>query len=451
MLVEQIYTKCLSEAAYYIESNGEAAIIDPIREIDYYIEKAKSRNVKIKYVFETHFHADFVSGHIDLSKETGAQIVFGPEANPSYLVHNGIDGEIFNLGNITLTLLHTPGHTMESSCYLLKDKDDVPYCIFTGDTLFIGDVGRPDLAVKSDDISKEDLASLMYDSLRNKILTLPDNVIVYPAHGKGSSCGKNLSSETFSTIGEQKSSNYALKNISRQDFIRQVTDGLLSPPNYFSKDVYMNKNGYESLSIVMNKNFKSLSSNKFKDYLDNNAVILDTRSPNEFASGFIKNSINIGLDGQFAPWVGAIIPVESKILFISNKSREKEVITRLARVGYENVLGFLRDDVKYWSEKLDFIENVTADYAITLINSKKYLVLDVRRPDERSLGHVFNSSHIHLPDLYRRISELNKNDSILVYCAGGYRSMIAASILKKSGYNNVTNIIGGYNKLKDYL
>lgn len=448
MYVEQIYTKCLAEAAYYIESNGEVAIIDPLREVDPYIQMANERGAKIKYVFETHFHADFVSGHIDLAKQTGATIVFGPNAEAGYDIYNGADGEVFNIGDITLTLLHTPGHTMESSCYLLKDSEGNQHGVFTGDTLFVGDVGRPDLAVKSGEITQDDLAGFMYDSLRNKLMKLPDHVIVYPAHGAGSSCGKNLGSETTSTIGEQKATNYALQDMTKEDFIKEVTDGLLAPPPYFFKDAMMNKNGYESIDTVVEKNNKGLSVSEFQEEIANGAFVLDTRTPQEFAPLHIKSAVNIGLNGQYAPWVGAIIPTDAKVVLLTEEGKEKEAVVRLARVGYDNVAGFLKGGMSAWTGETDSVTDVTTEEGAEIINNDSQLILDVRKPGEVESAHVCSSIHIRLQELPQRFSELNKENEIAIYCAGGYRSMIAASILQKEGFTKITNIQGGFGKLQ---
>jgi hydroxyacylglutathione hydrolase len=447
MRVEQLYTKCLSESAYYIESKGEVAIIDPLRDTDVYLKMAKENNATIKYIFETHFHADFVSGHLDLAKKTGATIVYGPNADAKFDFHKATDGEVFSLGEASLKLLHTPGHTMESSCYLLSDEEGSQHSVFTGDTLFVGDVGRPDLAVKSGDITKEDLAGFLYDSLRSKLMTLSNHIIVYPAHGAGSSCGKNIGSETFSTIGEQKQTNYALQNISKQQFIQEVTDGLLAPPAYFFTDVKMNKNGYDDLDTVIANNFNPLSHSDFVAALDKDVVILDCRSPQDFSIGFIKGSINIGLKGQYAPWVGAIINPESPLLLVADIGFEREAITRLARVGYENVIGFLDGGVESYEGSLRIINNYTPKEASDKINDGHRYILDVRKPGERSSGYISKSTHIRLQELPNRMSELNQDDNILIYCAGGYRSMIACSLLAANGLENTINVEGGYSQL----
>ena len=449
MYIEQIYTKCLSEAAYYIESNGEVAIIDPLREVDPYIAKAKERRATIKYVFETHFHADFVSGHIDLANKTGATIVFGPNANSAYAIHQGYDGEVFAIGDLTLTLLHTPGHTMESSCFLLKDSCAAPKAVFTGDTLFVGDVGRPDLAVKSDEVTQEDLASMLYDSLRNKLMILPDDVVVYPAHGAGSSCGKNIGSETSSTIGQQKATNYALQSISKEAFIKEVTEGLLAPPPYFFKDVMMNKQGYESLDVVLTNSTQALEAATLSKKVQEGAVLLDIRNPSVFAQEHIKGAINIGLNGQFAPWVGTIVPPNSTIVLVADEEKVEEAIIRLARIGYDDVIGFLAGGMPAWEGETASVEDVSPKTATTIINNHTHQILDVRKPAEVEAAHVLGSKHIRLQELSDRLSELDKEHPIAIYCAGGYRSMIAASILKKQEFKHITNIQGGFNKLKN--
>lgn len=448
MYIKQLYTKCLAEAAYYIESNGEAAIIDPLRETAPYEELAKSRGAKIKYVFETHFHADFVSGHIDLAKKTGATIIYGPTAQAGYDIYTGKDNEVFPLGNISITLLHTPGHTMESSCFLLKDEKNKDYGVFTGDTLFVGDVGRPDLAVKSGEITQEDLAGMLYDSLQTKLMPLADEVIVYPGHGAGSACGKNLGSETTSTIGEQKATNYALKCTSREALVKELTDGLLAPPPYFFKDAMMNKNGYTSIDEVMQNNTIALQASDLKEALKQGALVLDTRIPHAFAKGHVSGAINIGLKGQYAPWVGALIEGSQKLVVVTELGEEEEAVLRLARVGYENVMGYLEGGVAAWDEELQTVNDVTTAEGAAIINAKQQVILDVRKPGEVEAGHVSGSVHIRLQELPMRLQELSKTDEIAIYCAGGYRSMIASSILKTNGFENITNIQGGFGKLK---
>ena len=449
MFVQQLYTNCLAEAAYYIESNGEAAIIDPIREIESYIALAKSRGSKIKYVFETHFHADFVSGHIDLAKQTGATIVFGPLADTNYKVYNATDGEEFKIGDLTLRALHTPGHTPESTCYLLLDKSLQEYCVFTGDTLFVGDVGRPDLL--DGKMTSNELASLLYDSLNKKIKTLPDEVLVYPAHGPGSSCGKNIGKETWSTIGHQKKTNYALGNMTKEDFIRAVTEGLSAPPAYFFEDARINKNGYDSIDDVVRKNKKPLSIDAFQNELKNGALILDTRSPDEFEKGFIKGSIYIGLQGMFAIWAGTIIDIKRKLLIVCDAGKEEETVIRLARVGFENVAGYLEGGLDTWKNtKLNFdtISSIEpAEFAVKVKEGSH--VLDVRKFSEAENGHISNATVLPLNELEKNLISLDKDETFYVHCAGGYRSMIASSILKANGFENVVNVRHGWNKIKD--
>lgn len=449
MFVQQLYTNCLAEAAYYIESNGEAAIVDPIREIEPYIALAKSRGAKIKYVFETHFHADFVSGHIDLAKQTGATIVFGPLADTAYDVYNAADGEEFRIGHLTMRVLHTPGHTPESSSFLLLDNNYQEYCVFTGDTLFVGDVGRPDLL--DGKMTKEELASMLYDSLNNKIKTLPDEVLVYPAHGPGSSCGKNIGKETWSTIAHQKKTNYAMREMSREDFVNVVTQGLTAPPAYFFEDARINKQGYDAIDEVIRNNNKPLSAAAFKTAIENGAVILDTRPSDDFKKGFIKGSINIGLDGMFAIWVGTVIEIGKKLVLVCSPGKEEESIIRLARVGYENILGVLDNGIESWKNSglpLDTMMCVEPEEFAEKVKEGA-TVVDVRKFSEAESGHVKNAFVIPLSDLKKNLSLLNKDEMIYVHCAGGYRSMIASSILKANGFNNVANVHYGWNKIKD--
>jgi glyoxylase-like metal-dependent hydrolase (beta-lactamase superfamily II)/rhodanese-related sulfurtransferase len=454
MPVEQIYTGCLAQGAYYIVSGKEAAIVDPLREITPYIERAKRDGVEIKYIFETHFHADFVSGHIDLAKATGATIVYGPTAKPKFLAHIAADGETFKLGDVAIQLLHTPGHTMESSCYLLKDENGKEAAVFTGDTLFIGDVGRPDLAQKAANLTKEELAGLLYDSLRNKIMALPDDVIVYPGHGAGSACGKNMGKETVSDIGSQKKFNYALKASTREAFIEEVTDGLLPPPAYFPMNVQMNKEGYDSISDVLKRGLSPLSPNAFEAVAnETGALILDTRSAEGFIKGFIPNSINIGIDGNFAPWVGALIPgVKQPILLVVTPGREEEAITRLARVGYDHVVGFLAGGIDAWiadGKETDEIRSMSPDLFAQLYGGQERLnIVDVRRKSEFEYGHLTGAANIPLEYINEHMAEFPRNDTFYVHCAGGYRSVIAASILKARGFENVVNIEGGYAAVK---
>lgn len=452
MKIEQIYTGCLAQGAYYITSNGEAAIIDPLREITPYIERAKKDGVTIKYIFETHFHADFVSGHIDLAKATGATIVYGPTAKTSFEMHTATDGEILKLGNISFQVLHTPGHTMESTCYLLRDENGKDTALFSGDTLFIGDVGRPDLAQKSADLTQEQLAATLYHSLRSKVMTLADDVTVYPAHGAGSSCGKNMSKETVSTIGEQKKLNYALRSdMTEQEFVAEVTDGLLPPPGYFGMNVAMNKNGYENIDTVMKRGMQALSPAEFEAAANGTgALLLDTRNPAIFCKGFIPNAINIGLDGQFAPWVGALLPdVKQEILIIAELGREEETLTRLARVGYDQVIGYLDGSFDAWSaagNEVDTVTRITADQLASQLSNETILI-DVRKPGEFEAEHVKDARSIPLDFINDHLSEFPKNQPFIIHCAGGYRSMMAASILKARGWDNFQEVEGGFNAI----
>lgn len=444
MYIEQLYTNCLAEAAYYIESNGEAAIIDPLRETTPYIELAERRGTKIKYVFETHFHADFVSGHIDLSRKVNAPIVYGPGAKTEYKVYNAKDGEIFTIGKIKIKVLHTPGHTPESACYLLLDENEKPHAVFTGDTVFVGDVGRPDLL--DGVMTKEELAGMLYDSLNTKIKTLPDDVILYPAHGPGSACGKNIGKETHSTIGQQKKFNYALQDMSREEFILQVTDGILPPPQYFFEDARINRTGYDPIEDVITQNNKPLSVSAFKKAVEEGATILDTRRADLFETGFIRGSINIGLNGQFAVWVGTLIDINKPLVLISEIGKEEETILRLARVGYENILGFLDGGVESWDEKLDTVKSITADEMKS--QSSQADVLDVRKPGEWSAGHLANAQHVPLADFPEIFSALDKSRSYIVHCGGGYRSMTAISIMKTHGFKNLVNVYGGFGAME---
>ncbi|MCX2744056.1 MBL fold metallo-hydrolase [Mangrovivirga sp. M17] len=453
-LIEQIYTGCLAQGAYYIESNGEAAVIDPLRDVDSYIAKAESRGAKIKYIFETHFHADFVSGHLDLAKKTGAPIVFGPNAKPTFDAIIAEDNQVFKVGDLEIKVLHTPGHTMESSCFLLID-DNKPQSVFTGDTLFIGDVGRPDLAQKAGKLTMEDLAGYLYDSLRNKIMTLPEEVIVYPGHGAGSACGKNMSKETVSTIGEQLESNYALRaDMTKEEFVKEVTEGLTTPPAYFPMNVKMNKEGYDNIDEVVNHGMKELNAAEFEAVANaSGALILDTRDPQEFAKGFIPNSINIGLDGQFAPWVGALIPIDQELLIVAEEGREEEAVTRLARVGYDKSLGHLKGGFKTWLDsgnEVDKIESVSAsEFANRIKNNKDEIVVDVRKSSEYKSEHVVDALNIELDYINDHMAEFPKEKHFFVHCKGGYRSMIASSILKSRGYENFTDVDGGFDKISE--
>ncbi len=450
MYIEQLYTGCLAEAAYYIESNGEAAIIDPLRETTPYIELALKRNAKIKYVFETHFHADFVSGHIDLARKTGAAIVFGPTAETDFDSIIAKDEEVFTIGTIKLKVLHTPGHTMESSCFLLIDEAGKNNAVFTGDTLFVGDVGRPDLAIKSN-LTREDLAGLLYESLNSKIKVLEDEVIVYPAHGAGSACGKNIGKETFSTVGVQKKMNYALQPMTKKEFVDAVVDGLSDPPKYFFVDAMLNKKGYANIEDVMTKNTLPLSIAEFEKEMGAGVTILDARDPDAFEKGYIPGSINIGLNGQYAPWVGALLDAHAPLLFIADEGKEAEAVLRLARVGYENVHGYLQGGITTWKNAghpMDVIDSITAvEFNNRLQNDDN--IIDVRKKGEVEGGMIENAQHICLSGFQDELHTLDKNKHYYIHCAGGYRSMMAASIMKQRGYNNITNVKGGMAKIKE--
>ena len=457
MKIEQIYTGCLAQGAYYIESNGEAIVIDPLREVQPYIQKAERNNAKIKYVFETHFHADFVSGHIDLAKATGAKIVYGPTANPDFEAHIASDGEELKLGNVTFKVLHTPGHTMESTCYLLRDENGKDVAIFTGDTLFIGDVGRPDLAQKvTADLTQEKLAGYLYDSLRNKIMPLADELIVYPAHGAGSACGKNMSKETSDTLGHQKVVNYALRaNMTKEEFIKEVLTGLTAPPQYFPLNVMMNIHGYDSINEVIERGTHALSVDAFeKAANETGALILDTRDPQVFAKGFIPNSINIGVDGSFAPWVGTMIPdIKHEILLVTEPGREEEVVTRLARVGYDYAIGYIKGGFDEWKKsgkEIDSIKSINADeFAEIVKKNPDTNILDVRKKSEYDSEHVANAENTPLDFINDSMLKVDKNKTYYVHCAGGYRSMIFTSILKARGYDNLIDVNGGFKALKE--
>jgi hydroxyacylglutathione hydrolase len=455
MKVEQIYTGCLAQGAYYIQSDKEAVIIDPLREIDPYLKKAEQEGVKIKYVLETHFHADFVSGHIDLAKATGAKIIFGPHANPVYEAYIAKDGEEFKVGRVTIKVLHTPGHTMESTTYLLLDEFGKPHSIFSGDTLFIGDVGRPDLAAKST-LTQEDLAGHLYDSLRTKIMTLPDEIIVYPAHGAGSACGKNMSKETFDTLGNQKKTNYALRaDMSKDEFIKAVTDGLMPPPGYFPLNVKMNKEGYDEIGEVLKRGTQALSPEAFEAAAnETGAIILDTRKAEDFGKGFVPNSINIGIDGGFAPWVGALIPdIKQTILIVADEGREMEVVTRLARVGYDHAIGYLNGGFqawKNWGKEYDEVKMVdVATFAALEEKDPSINILDVRKKSEYFSEHIVNAENLPLDNINDNFTEIDKNKTYYVHCAGGYRSMIYISILKARGYENLIDVNGGFKAIKE--
>jgi glyoxylase-like metal-dependent hydrolase (beta-lactamase superfamily II)/rhodanese-related sulfurtransferase len=457
MKVEQIYTGCLAQGAYYIESNGEVAIIDPLREVQPYIDMALKNNAKIKYIFETHFHADFVSGHVDLAKKTGATIVYGSTTMPmGFDAHVASDGEMFKLGNVSFKAIHTPGHTMESTCYLLSDENGTDKAIFTGDTLFIGDVGRPDLAQHViADLTEEKLASHLYDSLRNKIMPLSDDLIVYPAHGAGSACGKNLSKETSDTLGNQKRTNYALQtDLTKEQFIKEVLTGLMPPPSYFPKNVLMNINGYDSIDDVLERGVQALNPTNFEMVAEaNNALVIDTRSPQDFAHGFIPNSINIGIDGSFAVWVGTLVlDIKQPLLIVADKGRENEIVTRLARVGYDNTIGFLDGGIEAWlnaGKEVDTIASITVDeFAAIEEKHPEIEILDVRKASEHFSEHIENAINAPLDFINDSMTKVNKNNTYYVHCAGGYRSMIFISILKARGYENLINIDGGFSAIK---
>jgi hydroxyacylglutathione hydrolase len=457
MKIEQIYTGCLAQGAYYIESEGEAVVIDPLREVKPYVDKAQRSNAKIKYVFETHFHADFVSGHLDLAKQTGAKIVYGPNAKPDFDFYAAKDGEEIKLGKLTFKVLHTPGHTMESTCYLLKDENGKDVAIFTGDTLFIGDVGRPDLAQKVvADLTQDKLAGHLFDSLRNKIMPLADDIIVYPAHGAGSACGKNMSRETSDTLGHQKATNYALRaNMTKEEFIKEVTTGLVAPPQYFPLNVMMNIHGYDSIEEVIKRGTQALSPEAFETAAnETGALILDTRDAETFSRGFIPNSINIGIDGSFAPWVGAMIPdIKQEILLVTDEGREEEVVTRLARVGYDYSLGYLKGGFNAWKnsgKEVDFIKRISAEQlAEELAKNAAINIVDVRKESEYKSEHVDKAENAPLDFINESMLKLDRNKTYYIHCAGGYRSMIFASTLKARGYDKLIDVRGGFKAIKD--
>lgn len=456
MYIEQLYTGCISEAAYYIESEGVAAVIDPLRDIDAYLELASKRNARIQYIFETHFHADFVSGHLDLAAATGATIIYGPNTVTEFPVHVAKDGESFQIGKLRMDVLHTPGHTLESSCYLLHDEAGKAHAIFTGDTLFVGDVGRPDLAQKGAELTMEDLAGMLYESLQQKIMPLADEVILYPAHGAGSSCGKNLGPETYSTIGAQKQSNYALQPQSKKDFIKAVTEGLAAPPQYFPINAAINKQGYESLNSVLEKGLQALDIPAFKLALKQaNTFILDTRHATLFTQGFIPGSISIGLEGRFAEWAGSLLPFDQHIVLVTEPGKEKESIIRLTRVGFDKIIGYLDGGYDAWvnaGERIDMIVDVEADeLAMDLPFDENLVVVDVRKETEFGNGHVKDAVNIPLNEMMDpgSMANLEEHQNIYVHCAGGYRSVIAASLIKRQGIHNLRNVLGGWNKIKE--
>ncbi len=454
MKIEQLYTGCLAQGAYYIESKGEVAIIDPLRETQQYIDKAKANNATIKYVLETHFHADFVSGHLDLAEKTGATIVFGPGAQTEYNIHSATDGEELKLGELTIKVLHTPGHTLESVTYLLKDKDGKDYAIFSGDTLFLGDVGRPDLAIKSD-LTERDLAGMLYDSLREKIMPLADDVIVYPAHGAGSACGKNLSKETVGVLGEQKKTNYALRaDMTREEFIKEVLHGIAPPPQYFAKNAMMNKMGYNAFDDILKTGNNPLTPEEFEALANHeSALVLDVRTQSDFIKSHIPNSIFIGLNGQFAPWVGALITdIKQPILLVVPEGKSEEAVTRLSRVGYDNTLGYLEGGIDAWKasgKEIDSLESISAKEFEKRANTSELNVLDVRKDGEYKSMHLENAQHFALDYINNQMDQIDKDKTYYVHCAGGYRSVIAASILKARGYHNLVDIAGGFGAIKE--
>jgi glyoxylase-like metal-dependent hydrolase (beta-lactamase superfamily II)/rhodanese-related sulfurtransferase len=455
MFIKQLYTSCLSEAAYYIEDNGEAAVIDPLRDIDVYLELANERKATIKYIFETHFHADFVSGHLDLSQATGAPIVYGPGTVTKFPVHVAKDGETFNIGKLSIEVLHTPGHTLESSCYLLKDAEGKDHCVFTGDTLFVGDVGRPDLAQKGAELTMTDLAGMLYDSIHRKLFPLNNAVIVYPAHGPGSSCGKNLGPETQSTIGTEKEQNYAMKASSKEDFIKQVTDGITAPPSYFPVNARINKEGYDSLEKVIDKGMQALSPEAFREKSTDDMIILDTRHANTFMQGFVPGSISIGLEGRFAEWAGSLLSFDKPMLLVTEAGKEKESIVRLARVGFEKIEGHLAGGYEAWQAAglpIDMIIDVEADeLMMDMPHDPNLVVVDVRRETEFADGHLKDAINIPLNEMTDpgALANIEDQHNLYLHCAGGYRSVIAASLMKRQGIHNLRNINGGWAKIKE--
>jgi hydroxyacylglutathione hydrolase len=457
MKIEQIYTGCLAQGAYYIESKGEAVVIDPLREVAPYIEKAKKDGARIKYVFETHFHADFVSGHIDLSKATGATIVYGPTAAPAFKAYTAKDGEIFKVGDVTFEVLHTPGHTMESSCFLLKDEKGKAIGLFSGDTLFIGDVGRPDLAQKvKAELTEDKLAAYLYDSLRNKIMPLANDIIVYPAHGAGSACGKNMSKETTDTLGHQKETNYALRpDMTKTEFVKEVLTGLVPPPAYFPLNVLMNIKGYDSIDEVLERGQHKLSPDAFEAAAnETGALVLDTREAQEFAKGFVPNSINIGIDGSFAPWVGTLVPdVKMQLLIITEPGREQEVVTRLARVGYDYCIGYLDGGIEAWKKagkEVDTIKSITVQELAEIVKKNPNAhILDVRKKSEYDSEHVIEAENTPLDFINDSLAHINKKEKYYVHCAGGYRSMIFVSTLRARGFDNLVDVKGGFKEMKE--
>lgn len=452
MKIEQIYTGCLAQGAYYIVSENEAAIIDPLRETAPYLDRLEKEGVKLKYIFETHFHADFVSGHLDLSKKTGAPIIFGPTAEAGFEIVNAQDEQIFNLGKIQLKVLHTPGHTLESICILVIDEEGKEVALFSGDTLFLGDVGRPDLAQKATHLSQEELAGILYESLQRKILPLPDEMLVYPAHGAGSACGKNMQKETVDTLGNQKKTNYALRQPNKESFVKEVLDELPAPPSYFGQNVAMNKEGYTNFETIKNRGLNAINIQDFENIAEaTHALLLDTRSDSDFSKGFIPNAINIGLKGSFAPWVGAMIKdVKQPLLLITDQGAEEETITRLARVGFDNVIGYLDGGFDAWKDsgkETDSVHRLSPEQFAETYNDK-IKIIDVRKPGEYKTSHIINAVNLPLDDINDWAGNLG-NEPFFIHCAGGYRSMIASGILNSRGIRNFTDIEGGYNKIKE--
>lgn len=453
MFIKQLYTSCLSEAAYYIESDGVAAIVDPLRDIDGYVQLARERNAEIKYIFETHFHADFVSGHLDLQKATGAPIVYGPNTETNFPIHLAKDGERFALGKASIEVIHTPGHTVESTCYLLRDEAGTPHALFTGDTLFVGEVGRPDLS--SGDLAKEELASLLYDSLNNKIATLPDDVVVYPAHGPGSNCGKNLGPGTSSTVGEEKANNYALQPQTKEEFVKAVTADLPAAPSYFPINARINKEGYDSLEKIMETALTPLSVAEFKNWMENeDTIILDTRKAGDFTKQFVPGSISIGLEGRFAEWAGSLLPFDKPIILVTEEGQEKESVVRLARVGFSQIHGYLAGGVEGWrqaGEEIDLIIDVETDeLAMDLPYDDHLVAVDVRREAEFGDGHVRGAVNIPLNELTDpgSMANIEEHQNLYIYCGSGYRSVIAASLMKRQGIHNLRNVLGGFNAIR---
>ncbi len=456
MFIQQLYTGCLSEAAYYIESEGIAAVIDPLRDIEEYLILAKQRNAQIRFIFETHFHADFVSGHLDLAAATGATIVYGPATETKFPVHVAKDGEVFDIGKLQIKVLHTPGHTLESSCYVLKNEAGKDYAVFTGDTLFIGDVGRPDLSQKTNELTMDDLAGMLYESLQQKILPLADDVIVYPAHGAGSSCGKNLGPETESTIGQQKATNYALQPQSKEEFIKAVTEGLTAPPNYFPINALINKEGYESLDSLLQTGLKPLDIPSFKKITsEGDVIILDTRDSALFTLGFVPGSISIGLDGRFAEWAGSLLPFDKTMVLVTEDGKEKETIIRLARVGFDKIVGYLEGGYNAWlaaNEKIDMVIDVEADeLAMDIPFDPNMVVVDVRKEAEYGDGHIKDALNIPLTNFTDpgSLADFDDNHNIYIHCGGGYRSVIASSLIKRQGIHNIRNVKGGWGSIKE--